>query len=71
MKRLVLAMGAALLLVGCNQGGSNDNYGTGAGKESSTTNKYNNNSGGANPGADNQQKQNPPSQTPADAGTGR
>jgi len=61
-------MSAALLLVGCNQGGSNDNYGTGAGKESSTTNHYNKDSGGANPG---QQNQNAPSQTPADAGTGR
>jgi hypothetical protein len=37
MKKLILAIGAALLMVGCDKGASNDNYGTSTGTEKSGT----------------------------------
>ena len=37
MKKLILAVGAALLMVGCDKGASNDNYGTSTGTDKSGT----------------------------------
>jgi len=47
MKKLILIAGTALLLAGCNQGGTSDEYGTSGGNASST------NSNISNPGATN------------------
>src|ERR1043166_4986308 len=37
MKKLILIAGAALLLAGCNQGGTSDQYGTSSGTNTSSS----------------------------------
>jgi hypothetical protein len=64
MKRLILALGvgAALILAGCNKGGTSDQYGTSSGNASgNTSNSMQNGSGanGANGGANNGGNANP------------
>jgi len=50
MKKFILAVGAALLLAGCDKGGTSDNYGTsgGAGSSQNPSGSQSGTSGGAN-----------------------
>ena len=51
MKKIILLMGLTLLLAGCNQGGTGDNYDTGRGTGSSANTNQDNGQGGAQGGA--------------------
>jgi hypothetical protein len=41
MKKLILLTGTALILAGCNRGGTGDDYDTGVGTDSSGSTNYN------------------------------